>query len=170
MRGRLFIALSVLAALALGAIAWAERGAILIWLAPQKSATADASEQAKRANERFWDALHGGHYDELPGVIAALTAAYLENPRHAETAAHVAFSHVWYATERALRPAARQRHRALYARAALLRRSGAPLAQRRALQGILGSMELVLLRRGYFDLMASVEGWPEFNLSPPAMF
>ena len=63
MRRRPFIVLSVLAALALGAIAWAERGGILIWLAPEKSATAETSDQAKRANARFWDALHGGRYD-----------------------------------------------------------------------------------------------------------
>jgi len=174
MRRRPFIVLSVLAALALGAIAWAERGAILIWLAPQKSATADASEQAKHANARFWDALHGGRYDELPGVIEALTAAYLENPRHAETAAHVAFSHVWYATERARfdRPRATVTEHFMLARryfSEAVRLS--PKDER--FKGFLASMELVeagihrdekLRRRGYLDLMASVQGWPEFNL------
>lgn len=31
----------------------------------------------------------GGHYDELPRVLEALTAAYIEDPRDAQTAAHI---------------------------------------------------------------------------------
>src|SRR3954469_13773156 len=174
MRVRLLIALSVLATLALAAIAWAERSAILISLAPEKTATAETSEQAKRANERFWDALHGGRYDQLPSVIEALTAAYLENPRHAATAAHIAFSHVWLASERSRLdrvPATMTEHLALarryFAEAVRL----APTDER--FKGFLASMELAeakihgdekLLRRGYFNLLAAVESWPEFNL------
>ena len=171
MRRRLLIALSVLAALA---VAWAERGAILIWLAPEKSATADASEQAKHANARFWDALHGGRYDDLPAVIEALTAAYLQDPRDPATTAHIAFAHAWFGAERARlekKPATLTEHvliaRRYFAEAVRL----SPKDER--FKGFLASMELgegiihgdeKLLRRGYFNLIAAVEGWPEFNL------
>ena len=176
MKRRVMIALCGLAAilLLLGTLGWMQRATIAVWLAPEKIAAAETAGQSKRANDRFWDALHGGRYEELPGVIEALTAAYLENPRDAETAAHIAFSHVWFASERSRLdrvPATMTEHIALarryFAEAVRL----APTDER--FKGFLASMELAeakihgdekLLRRGYFNLMASVDGWPEFNL------
>jgi hypothetical protein len=174
MRGRLFITLSVLAALALAAIAWAERSAILIWLAPAKIAAQNQSEPAKHANARFWDALHAGRYEDLPGVIEELTAAYLQDPRDPETTAHIGFAHAWFGAERARlekKPATLTEHvliaRRYFAEAVRL----SPTDER--FKGFLASMELgegiihgdeKLLRRGYFNLIASVNGWPEFNL------
>src|SRR5436190_5475515 len=170
------IALCGLAAivLLLGAFGWLQRAAIAVWLAAEKTAAAESSDRSKLANDRFWDALHGGRYEELPGVIEALTAAYLENPRDATTAAHIAFSHVWFASERSRLdrvPATMTEHivlaRRYFAEAVRL----APTDER--FKGFLASMELAeakihgdekLLRRGYFNLMASVDGWPEFNL------
>jgi hypothetical protein len=72
-----------------------------VWLAPGKTPSANLSEKSKEANAKFWDAFHGGHYEELPQVLDALTAAYVENPRDAQTAAHIGFSHVWRLSEHA---------------------------------------------------------------------
>src|SRR5690349_19735 len=167
--------LIALVALAIaGAIGWWQRAAIAIWLAPPKVATATVTEAARRANDQFWDVLHGGRYEELPAVIEALTAAYLQDPRDAATAAHIAFSHVWFASERSRLdrvPATITEHLALARRYFAEASRLAPADER--FKGFLASMELSegkihgdekLLRRGYFKLMKSVDGWPEFNL------
>jgi hypothetical protein len=132
------------------------------------------SQKAREANEKFWDAFHSGRYDQLPQVLEALTAAYIENPRDAETAAHIGFSHVWRLSEQAhleTRSAVITDHivlsRKYFAEAVRL----APDDWR--FKGFLASMELAeasvhgdekLGRRGYFDLVKAAKGWPEFNL------
>jgi hypothetical protein len=40
---------------------------------------------------------------DFPVVLDAQTAAYLQNPRDTETAAHIAFTHVWALNEGARR-------------------------------------------------------------------
>ncbi len=74
---------------------------IVVWSAPDKTPTpsANMSEKAKAANAKFWDVFHGGRYEQIPEVLEALTAAYIENPRDATTAAHIGFSHVWSLNE-----------------------------------------------------------------------
>jgi hypothetical protein len=64
-------------------------------LAPRKSAAASQSGLDNIAIANLWEAFHGGRYAEIPVVLEALTAASLQNPRDTETAAHVAFKHVW---------------------------------------------------------------------------
>ena len=168
----LLIALLALAIAAV--IAWWQRAAIAVWLAPPKTASNGQSQAAIRANDNFWDALHGGRYDQLPSVIEGLTAAYLQNPRDPATTAHIAFAHAWSAAERARLekvPASITEHfliaRRYFAEAVRL----SPQDER--FKGFLASMELAeggihgdekLLRRGYFNLLAAVDGWPEFNL------
>ena len=171
-KGALLIGLVAVALAA--ALGWWQRAAIAIWLAPPKVATSTVTEAAKRANDRFWDVLHGGRYEQLPDVIEALTAAYLQDPRNAATAAHIAFSHVWLASERSRLdrvPATITEHLALARRYFAEASRLAPADER--FKGFLASMELSegkihgdekLLRRGYFNLMKSVDGWPEFNL------
>ncbi len=175
MTRRAILALCVVAFIALvaGFFGWRERGTIAVWLAPGKT-PATQTEKAKAANAKFWDAFHGGRYGEVDDVIEALTAAYLENPRDAETAAHIAFSHNWKLTEAArldTLPATITDHvvlsRKYFSEAVQL----APDDQR--IRGFHAGMELAegtlhadekLTRRGYFDLMRAVDGWPEFNL------
>src|SRR6266849_3701630 len=103
MRLRTIVAACALAVLTLvlGFVGWRERADIAVWLAPDKTPSASTSDRSKSANAKFWDAFHGGRYEELPGVIEALTAAYLENPRDVETTAHIGFSHTWFYSERA---------------------------------------------------------------------
>lgn len=149
---------------------------IAVWLAPDKTPTrsADMPEKAKAANTKFWDAFHGGRYEQLPEVLEALTAAYIENPRDATTAAHIGFAHVWRLNEqgRLETPSATITDhivlsRKYFAEAVRL----APDDWR--FRGFLASMELAegalhadekLTRRGYFNMMQSIKGWPEFNL------
>src|SRR5262249_54840059 len=111
---------------------------------------------------------------DLPAVIEALTAAYIVDPRDAETAAHLGFAHVWWVSESSRldqRPATITDHvvlaRKYFAEAVRL----APSDQR--YRGFHAGQELAegtihgdekLKRRGYFDLLDAVEGWPEFNL------
>src|SRR5262249_15466253 len=148
-----------------------QRSFIAVWLAPDKTPTPSASmsQKSKDANAKFWDAFHGGRYEQIPEVLEALTAAYIENPRDAETAAHIG-----RLSEQArldTRSATISDHivlsRKYFAEAVRL----APDDWR--FKGFLASMEMAegsldgdekLTRRGYFDLMKAIEGWPEFNL------
>ncbi len=100
-RPRFLAIVGVLAGLALAAAAaYVYRSSIAVALAPEKSADASQSELAKSEKDaKFWDAFHGGRYDDTPIVLEALTAAYLQNPRDTETAAHIAFTHVWALNE-----------------------------------------------------------------------
>ena len=157
-----------------GAIGFSMRSSIAVWLAPNKTLSASTSQKAKDANAKFWDALHGGHYERLPQVLEALTAAYIENPRDAETAAHIGFSHIWSLSEQArleTSSAAITDHivlsRKYFAEAVRL----APDDWR--FKGFLAGMEMAegsvhgdekLTRLGYFDLKMAIKGWPEFNL------
>jgi hypothetical protein len=176
MAPRMIVAACALACVVLivGLVGWRERAHVAVWLAPDKTPSANTSEQAKAANAKFWDTFHGGRYDELPGVVEALTAAYLENPRGAETTAHIGFSHVWFLAEGArldTKFASITDHivlaRKYFAEAVRL----APSDER--FKGFLAAQELAegavdhdekLSRRGYFDLLAAIDGWPEFNL------
>jgi uncharacterized membrane protein len=145
-----------------------------LWSAPNKTPSATRSEKAKKADEIFWDALHGGRYEALPQVLDALTAAYVENPRDAQTAAHIGFSHVWRLSEHARL----ETQSATISDELVLARKYFSEAVRLApdderFKGFLASMELgegtvhgdeKLKRRGYFDLMKAKDGWREFNL------
>ena len=145
-----------------------------MWSAPAKTPSVGRSEKAKKADAMFWDALHGGRYEELPHVLDALTAAYVENPRDAQTAAHIGFSHVWRLSEHARldTQSATITDELVLARKYFFEAVRlAPDDER--FRGFLASMELgegsvhvdeKLQRRGYLDLMKAKEGWPEFNL------
>ena len=55
--------------------------------APAKVAATTRSAQSLQADELFWATLHVGDYEKIPTVLTALTAAYLDNPSDAVTAA-----------------------------------------------------------------------------------
>jgi hypothetical protein len=147
---------------------------IAVWLAPGKTPSAVRSEKARAADAKFWDALHGGRYEELPQVLDLLTAAYIENPRDAQTAAHIGFSHVWRVSEQARLDT----HSPIITDELVLARKYFSEAVRLApgderFRGFLAGVEIgegsvhgdqKLMRRGYFDLMKARNGWPEFNL------
>src|SRR5215471_241176 len=87
--------LSALAALPIGCAAMA------IASAPKKTATPATSVAAKEANAAFWNTFHRGSYEDIPRVMDGLSAAYLQDPGDAETALHLAHTHLWRVAERA---------------------------------------------------------------------
>ncbi|MBI3898784.1 MAG: hypothetical protein HY308_10870 [Gammaproteobacteria bacterium] len=147
---------------------------IAVQLAPKKHAAATRSAAALAADELFWHALHNGEYQKISDVLTALTAAYLENPEDAVTAAHIGFLHTWTLAERprlAQVPPTITDHVVL-ARKYFQEAVNLDPADARYL-GFLASAMLAegtvhhdqrLTRQGYFTMLDAVNAWPEFNL------
>jgi hypothetical protein len=170
---RTFIALG-LVSLVVGGGYWALRDHIAVIAAPKKVASASRSEAALRADELFWSTFHGGRYDNIQSALDALTAAYLQTPGDAKTAAHIAWLHSWRVTERARLGSLRSTitdetilARRYFEEASRLDPSDARylgfLAGHTLGEGALHKDER-LTRRGYFMLLDAIEAWPEFNL------
>lgn len=71
------------------------------WAGPQKKTASETrSESATAASDFFWQAFHNGLYELIPDVLNALTAAYLNDPNDATTAAHIGAAHTWRLNER----------------------------------------------------------------------
>jgi hypothetical protein len=168
------VAVAIALALAIGVAAWANRNSIAVLLAPTKKATSTRSNAALKADELFWRTFHNGAYDEIPRVLEVLTAAYLETPTDALTAAHIAWLHNWRMAERARLssvPATITDHvmlaRRYFDEAVRLNPSDARtlgfLAGHIVAEGTLHKDER-LVRRGYYMLLDAIEAWPEFNL------
>jgi hypothetical protein len=168
------IAVVLALALATGIVGWAKRDSIAVLLAPTKKATSTRSDRALKADELFWNTFHSGAYDEISSVLEVLTAAYLDTPTDAVTAAHVAWLHNWRIAERARLSAvpASITDDAILARryfdeAVKLDSSDARylgfLAGHTVLDGTLHKDERIV-RRGYYMLLDAIEAWPEFNL------
>ena len=169
MRPRAALAL----ALALAVLAAGCAG-IAAWTAPEKTASATRTEAAERADALFWTTLHAGDYEGTPRAIAALTAAYLADPRDPVTAAHLGWLHICRLVERARLdpvPPGITDHAVLsrkYFGEAVRLHPG----EARYL-GFYASMLLAegnihkdqkLIRQGYVTLQDSIRAWPEFNL------
>jgi hypothetical protein len=147
---------------------------IAIWAAPRKTPVPATAPEAKAANTRFWEVLHGGRYDELPEVIEGLQRIYVEHPADPETAAHLGFAHLWRITEsvRLVQPPATVTDEMILARKYLGEAVGLVPEDAR-FQGLYAAATMgegaihgdeKLLRTGYFALMDSVDAWPEFNI------
>jgi hypothetical protein len=161
-------------ALAVGYLGWSSWQSVAVRLAPRKAQSQRQRPDARVANANFWKAFHAGEYERIPQVLNELTAASLRDPYDAQTAAHIGFLHTWLVNESARNrsvPATITDHvilaRKYFAEASEL----APADER--YKGFLAGMELAeasqhadesLRRRGYFDLLHAVDGWPEFNL------
>ncbi len=98
---RTFIVIAILFITTIGVLGWTNRDRIAVQLAPQKQAAQTRSDAALAADELFWETFHGGKYDNIQQTLDALTAAYLETPTDAVTAAHIAWLHNWRMVERA---------------------------------------------------------------------
>ena len=146
---------------------------LAIWSAPEKAPSAERTPAAQRADGLFWRTLHDGEYEKIPAALTALTAAYLENPNDAVTAAHIGWMHVWRLAERArLDPVPPS----ITDHAVLSRRYFEEAVRLNPTEarylGFYGSMLLAegaihkdekLVRKGYFTLLESVKAFPEFN-------
>ena len=163
------------AAIALAALAALPGCAFLaVQTAPAKAPAAERTELARKADALFWATLHGGRYDDIGRALEVQTAAYLENPNDAVTAARAGWLHIWRLSESArlaTLPATITNDATLsrkyFEEAARL----APNEARYA--GFLGSLRVTegtihrdekQVRQGYYTLRDSIDAWPEFNL------
>ena len=149
-------------------------GAIAVATAPEKQASTTRSDQANLADKLFWQTLHSGDYDGIAQATNALTAAYLQDPYDATTAAHIGFLHIWRLAESNRLeevPSTITDHSTLARR--YFEEAVALNPDDARLQGFLSSAKLSeanihqdekLKRQGYFNLLDSIKAWPEFNL------
>jgi len=142
--------------------------------APEKLPAASRSEAAVKADKLFWDTFHNGEYGKIQNALDVLTAAYLDDPADAVTAAHIGWLHVWRVTERARLNAVPATitddtvlARKYFQEAVKLDPSDARylgfLAATTLAEGNIHKDEK-LTRQGYYMLLDSIEAWPEFNL------
>lgn len=162
------------AILAASAAALSGCAAIAVATAPPKAASTARTDLAKQADAVFWATLHGGRYEEIGKALEIQTAAYLQNPGDALTAAHTGWLHIWRLAESARLkdvPATitvdAVMARKYFDEAVRLQPDEARF------RGFLGSSLLIegsihrdeaLTRRGFYTLKESVDAWPEFNL------
>jgi hypothetical protein len=174
LRLRVIGACAVLVALAITGLVWANWARIAVAVAPNKVAARSRSEAARQADELFWQTLHGARYDEIQPALEALTAAYLQTPDDAVTAAHAAWLHVWRVSERTrlaeipatitddIRVSRRYFHEAVELDPSEARYLGF-LASMTLAEGTIDKEEATI-RRGYYMLLDAIRAWPEFNL------
>jgi hypothetical protein len=147
---------------------------IAIHTAPKKVATTHRTAAAVEADEVFWKTFHGGAYDEIPKTLETMTAAYLQDPADAVTAAHVGWLHIWRVAERARLNSVPPTVTDDMILAQHYFQQAATLNPREArYQGFLASATTGAgaidhdegeTRRGYYGLLNSIKAWPEFNL------
>ena len=136
--------------------------------------TPSRSDAAVKADELFWQTFHNGEYEKIPNALEVLTAAYVQTPNDAVTAAHIAWLHNWRITERnrlGSVPATitddMMLSRRYFQEAVKLDPSDARylgfLAGNTLAEGNLHKDEK-LTHEGYFMLLDSIKAWPEFNL------
>ena len=147
---------------------------VAVRAAPEKTASAQRTELARRADALFWETLHAGRYDAIGAALELQTAAYLENPRDAVTAARAGWLHVWRLAEssRMTRVPATITNDATMSRRYFEEAVRLAPDEARYL-GFLGSLTVTegtihaderAVRRGYYLLRDSIDAWPEFNL------
>ncbi|WP_253675046.1 hypothetical protein [Legionella micdadei] len=156
---------------------------IVCWLAgceqvavistPKKQAIASNSELAAKAQNYFWETLHGGNYQDIPKADYLLMAAYLQNPNDPKLAAHLGLLHLWKITER-------QRNKdespTIVNEIILSRKylaDALQLDQKNPIyQGFAGDTQLIEGQifhdqreetKAYFLLKKAIHNWPEFN-------
>lgn len=148
-------------------------GGIAVAIAPKKRAVESTSLQAKSATANFWQALHGGKYEAIDGLIEEHMRAIYDNPNDPTTLSHLAFLHAWKVSERARIPPSATLvgsvsvARRYYQEALML------VPNEPRYLGFLGAFTLTEgailknekeVRSGYFLMKDGVTLWPEFNL------
>jgi hypothetical protein len=168
------LSLSVAAAAVIGMLVWANWGRLAVLTAPDKEAATSRSKAALAADALFWRVFHGGIYEGIPHALNELTAAYLDAPNDAVTAAHIAWLHNWRVAERRRSRTATATitddivlARRYFEESHRLDPSDARvqgfLAGHLVAEGTVHDDER-LVRRGYFMMRDAIEAWPEFNL------
>jgi hypothetical protein len=142
--------------------------------AQSKQPTQQRSALALKADELFWETLHGGQYDAIPAALNAETAAYLADPSDAVTAAHTGWLHIWRIAERARvpHPSPTITDDITLARKYFAEAVALDPGEARFL-GFLASATLgeaaihrdeTETRRGTDLMLEGIRAWPEFNL------
>jgi hypothetical protein len=169
-----WLAVVIALAVVVGTLVWIGWTRIAVQLAPGKRAATSRTEAATKADELFWQTFHNGEYEKIQPALEALTAAYLQTPSDAKTAAHIGWLHIWRMSERARLnsiPATSTDDAVLarkyFSEAVTLDPSDARylgfLAAATLAEGGIHKDEK-LTREGYFMLRDSIRAWPEFNL------
>ncbi len=169
-----WLVIVVILAVGIGALVWTNWGRIAVQLAPKKQAAKTRSEAALKADELFWQTFHNGEYEKIQPALDVLTAAYLQTPNDAVTAAHIAWLHTWRISEQARKDTLAATitddivlGRRYFQEAVKLDPSEARylgfLAANTLAEGNLHKDER-LTREGYFMLLDAIKAWPEFNL------
>lgn len=149
--------------------------ALAIRSAPDKAPSPERTALALRADGLFWQTLHNGEYEKIPGALTALKAAYLENPNDAVTAAHIGWMHIWRLAERgrpqSVPPGPGITDDAVLARKYFEEAVRLNPAEARYL-GFYASLLMTegaihkdekLRRKGYYTMLDAIAAWPEFN-------
>jgi hypothetical protein len=160
----------------LAALAFALGGCsfLAVQTAPPKLPATVRTPLAQQADAVFWRTLHGGRYDGIGAALEIQTAAYLENPNDAVTAARAGWLHIWRLAEssRLASVPATITNDAVMARR-YFEEAVALAPDEARYVGFLGSTLLAegaihkdeaLTRRGYYTLRDGIDAWPEFNL------
>jgi hypothetical protein len=171
MRAAISISLTLLV---IGVATWALWNRIGVLAAPKKEAITSRSEAASKADELFWNTFHNGEYDKIQSTLEVLTAAYLQTPNDAKTAAHIAWLHNWRIAERARTgsPPATITDDTILARRYFQEAVNLDPSDARYLGFLAGHVlaegslhkDERLKREGYFILLDAIRAWPEFNL------
>lgn len=141
---------------------------------PKKQAAKSRSEAAIKADDLFWMTFHNGEYEKIQRALNALTAAYLQTPGDAKTAAHIGFLHNWRVAERNRLESVPATitddiilSRRYFQEAVRLDPSDARylgfLADSILLEGNFHKDDH-LTHEGYLMLRVAIKAWPEFNL------
>jgi len=169
-----FLLIAILLIAAISTLVLTNTDRIAVQLTPKKQAAKSRSETAIKADELFWQTFHHGEYETIPRALEVLTAAYLETPTDAVTAAHIAWLHNWRISERARMDSVlatitddTMLARRYFQEAVKLDPSDARylgfLAGHTLAEGNLHKDEK-LTREGYFMMLDAIKAWPEFNL------
>ncbi|MEB0229424.1 hypothetical protein [Undibacterium sp. 10I3] len=171
MKNKIWISLCLLA---VSAMTLCSCEYLAIRAAADKQASIKRLPSAENADALFWKILHNGDYAEIEGALNTLTAAYIDNPSDATTAAHIGWLHIWRLSERSrldkvppsiINDATLARR--FFEEAVALKPEDARFL------GFLGSATLAEgsihknekeIREGYYTLRHSIDAWPEFNL------
>jgi hypothetical protein len=173
-RQKKWLVIVLVLAVGIGALVWTIWPRFAVRLAPRKQPATSRSEAATRADDLFWQTFHNGKYEEIQPALEALTAAYLQTPSDAKTAAHIGWLHVWRISEAARLSSipAVITDDAVLARKYFTEAVSLDPSEARYL-GFLAASTLAegrihkderLTREGYFMLRDSIQAWPEFNL------
>ncbi|MGE3537950.1 MAG: hypothetical protein AB7N91_11030 [Candidatus Tectimicrobiota bacterium] len=171
---KIFWLLALVLSIVIGTLVLTNTARLAVQFAPQKQAAQARSETATQADALFWHTFRNGDYAQIPRLLEVLTAAYLQTPGDAVTAAHIAWLHNWRSAERARLdtvPAtitddimlARRYFQEAVMLDPLDARYLGFLAGHTIAEGHLHQDER-LMRTGYVLLLEAIKAWPEFNL------